>query len=342
MGTLVVANNVVDTLLGKMNDCKIATDSIAYKMGQIVEHSEYTTEEIQQLINIKNQELDQTIFGLPIPIATIIIPTTISIIIFILGVIFSKLSQKNKKRAELISYKDSIVDWVDKLKGSIQQQQLNIEDLIKKINSSDELQPEAFSQNLIILNKLKEISLKEWSDIIVINLKGDELVNRRRMTNVVYYIEYIDAIYRETQDFYWRYHNGMEEIRKEWNANYFGLTDKTWQNKCTNQTLLFTLNTCIKNSTSSSVQEQIECLIIPMKDFLLNPSNQSQDPNSLAIALSYIQKLEFLIQQWKVHNSGNVELFTEKKKQLFTLFQELQKYIKEIDDTEIVSFIKIK
>jgi len=340
MGTLVVANNVVDTLLGKMNDCKIATDSIAYKMGQIVEHSEYTTEGIQQLINIKSQEFEQSIFGMPIPLATIIIPTAISILIFILGDVFSKYSQKRKKRAEILSYKDSIVDWVDKLNGSVQQQQQNLEEFIKKINNSDELQPEAFSQNLIILNKLKEISLKEWNDIIVINLTGDKSDNQKRMTNVVYYIEYIDAIYHETQDFYWRYHTGMNDLRRKWNSNYLDLMDRGWQNQCNNFQFLNYLNGCLRNVKNyQSLKDLNINFIQPMQQFIYIPTNCSPDT---AIAERCIKNLAIVISEWGTHNSGNVVLFTEKKEQLLSAFSELQKNIKEIANTDIVSVNEIK
>lgn len=294
----------------------------------------------QQLVESQNVDSVIAKWGIGVSALSIIISGIIAILVFTIGNKKEKKRYKENKLNELELYKETIIDWVDRLGISVRKLDDYLTEFIKNLEKSDDIDAEALNWDIVLTNKLQEIPLNIWNDVFVRNHKGDRNENKKDMVNIVYQIEYIDAITKEIRRFYSDYHDRVVILLEKWNDNYIGLLNKGWQCQCHNKPFLFYLNKCLNNIPNpQSVKDLTQYLITPMLKYISVPSNCSADT---ALAELYINKLAITFAERESNNKGNVILFKQKSEQLNTSYSELKKSIDNIKEREFVDVDDIK
>ena len=155
-----------------------------------------------------------------------VIPTSVSVTVFILGFLITFFYEKHKKRKELELYKQLIVEWVNDSKKSIDQYVDSLGAFTKIVSDSDSLIIAPYHTNLLCFEKLKSLPLEKLADALLVNLqtKRNEKQVSSRFFNLINQLEFLDKNSNLVMADYEKYCKENEQLRNEWNTHFIDLT----------------------------------------------------------------------------------------------------------------------
>lgn len=263
------------------------------------------------------------IFGLPIEVARILIPTIVTIILFFLGFMISWTKKKFEKFSEIKSYRELILEWVNLAEKPIEKQIERCKDFSIRVGSSQELQPEILEYNNFLIEKIETIPIERYINTFVINSRGVKKDKYTKTYNLISQFDYINRAQKEMLSYYEKYHEYCNELLNEWNSNFINLdkivVKRTLYNKANaqepkdnfhDQVLKIVVNwgrnssngqSSIANSKINLIEPLVKLVDAELKDHPMNDYAYNLDAS--------LQGLEITLKKIKENNSGNCILF---------------------------------
>lgn len=192
-------------------------------------HAEKTVSSI--ISNNMSAPLNTSIFGMSEELASIVIPTGITIIIFCLSQILSFCYAKCKQYNETKKYRDIVFKWTEMIIPTVRQQAEECKKLSEAVNASEELQPErlAFSIsaaekiNCIPADKLVEIFTLRSSLRCIFQDKQSDI--EKNTYNIISLHSYLSQLQGMVEENYKSYQIQTIDLGNEWNKSYKILTE---------------------------------------------------------------------------------------------------------------------
>ena len=288
------------------------------------------TEIVVSVVDTKEEDhiadKEVRILGMSQGIASIIIPMSVSIIVFSLGIIIDKKREKNKEERERKKYKAAILKWIELLKAPIYTQVEQLKDLASKIDNSIELQPEAFSFSKSMANKINDLSVEKIINTFVAKEKKENSGDSIHAYNIVSQIDFLSLCDGEVIKKYNEYHSRCIALVDKWNLswNKFDVLRKT-SNSSDSQDYSVFRNVLIQYKKWRDRHEQNEHLnyndistelIVPLFQAL---SNMKEEYPSSSLAVQFydvIHSLYLILNEWNIVKSGYRDAFNEMANQI--------------------------
>lgn len=308
------------------------------------------------LIGAKQAKVDSSFFGMSTGIARIVIPTIVTLFVFTLGQIISWISNKRERRNNLSMLKSVIEIWVESVKGSVDLNIKGINDFGDELANSKELHPATLQFTPMLVDKLKELKLTEFQDVIHnIDLKEDK---GKMIYNIVSQIEFLSEIMKYIEDEYIQFKSSTLKFMDEYNDNFILF------NKLLNDAGIDIFNLPIKeasennfiieknkicnkylaDASGSSVDfDDVYTLLIDPINSIVNTFIKDSENKNLVEKLAYtLQDLQILKRKWDIHKSGHRDLAKVRAVSINKSYKSLSSNVKKMKDSKIVGFLNIK
>lgn len=165
-----------------------------------------------------------TIWGMNEGLARIIIPTIVSIVVFLAGLLVNWFSKYSTNRTKAISFKQSILYWCNKLIPTLEKQKLALEEFSKEVSSLDEINTVSLSLYPIHFDQLNTIPLEKYiyafKDTTTIkskNKKTDVESTEYYTYGLINQFTYISDLNNQIKTEYNIYLNKVKFYMEEWN-----------------------------------------------------------------------------------------------------------------------------
>ena len=193
-----------------------------------------------------------------IPISAIV-----SIVIFVLGWLFTRLFKRIDECFARKRYREAVLKWIDLIMPT----EYNLIDSIKKLSKavsvSDDMRPEPFQMHNTIPDKIKDLSVESMMDSF--GRGCDKKQRNRYLYNIISQFDYLTKMNREIVKEYERYNAQMLSLCKDWGGYY--------------QRLVLAVE-----------QSSIEIKDVFMN--WMNEFNSGKSNASLSLNLAYIERIE--------------------------------------------------
>lgn len=180
------------------------------------------TEIVVSVVDTKEEDhiadKEVRILGMSQGIASIIIPMSVSIIVFSLGIIIDKKREKNKEERERKKYKAAILKWIELLNTPIKTQINQLKDIADRIEKADDLQPEALNFSKSMANKINDLSVEKIISTFVIKENNTHKDDASQAYNIVSQFDFLSTCDDEIKEKYSEYRSRLTELIKKWNT----------------------------------------------------------------------------------------------------------------------------
>jgi hypothetical protein len=149
-----------------------------------------------------------------------LLPILVSLFIFISGQFIGWLKGKYERKNELDSIKATIHNWLIMIEPSINAQILGCNNFVKHLGVSTNIHPETFQFSPLLVDKLQQIDLKQLTETMVVNLKGEEETKAKMIFIFVSQIEFLAKMEVHIRENYDKFHSYTIELMEDWNLTY--------------------------------------------------------------------------------------------------------------------------
>jgi|GEM_PF-2732959 len=307
---------------------------------------------IEAIEPLQNEE---SLWGMPVTTAGIVISTFLTIFIFSCGYLISWLKTKYDKKSELENIKSIIMVWLELLKKPLEAQARNCRDFAIRLRHSSELQSERISINLLMANKLQKLELNDIMNAVVLNSKGDETTNSKMLFKLVSQIDLLSKIESNILSSYNLFGSRLENIMERWNIKFaaFDDTKRTMVTEIANKKshpaydlMIF----FVRHSNrwldkypkgANIVQCKVELLDELNKEVVKTINKFPNEPLPHRLSEN-IQSLYNIFREWEIHFEGNAKIFYDFTIRFIQIYKDIKDVKTHIEETELESFIKMK
>lgn len=264
--------------------------------------------------------ITRTFLGMPLEVATFVVPTIATLIVFALGYFISAVIKWHNKKKENQRYRECIFEWVKLLDKPIQKQIDSLRDLARRITSSDTLQPEAFIWSKSLVDKLNDISANNMLSVFVLDSK-DNVQNKGKETfNVVSQFDYLSSVDKIVMEKYDEYKECCIGLLKHWNDTFPKLKEHKENIVVFDSQVSLIANSFysiwnrwvkIANSKEFSMEINSKYLIEPMLKEMSEVSLECPSSRLAKDILEDINELYLISQQWTKSKEGYSQVFND-------------------------------
>ena len=183
----------------------------------MLEHSLDSLNNVAGTVASTFSDKNLTVFGMPIQLASVIIP----LVIFIAGILVNRFFENCRRRKEVETYRDSILSWCELIGIVVPNQVHSLQNLSDKIQSSDDFRPEAYIITGCYANMLKDISAEKVISMFVLNSMpkdGNFQKCQKYSFDLVSMIGYLSSVDNTILSRYNSYVKEMNDLSEEYNA----------------------------------------------------------------------------------------------------------------------------
>lgn len=181
-------------------------DSVAQDTTEFITTMERNPNTVIESVN-KENNLHQ------IPISVIV-----SIVIFVLGWLLTRLFKRIDECFARKRYRESVLKWIDLIMPTEYNLLDSIKKLSKAVSDSDDMRPEPFQMLNTIPDKIKDLSVESMMDAF--GRGCDKKLRNKHLYNIISQFDYLTKIHREIVKEYERYNGQMLSLCKDW-GNYY-------------------------------------------------------------------------------------------------------------------------
>lgn len=267
----------------------------------------------------------------------ILIPATVAIVLFILGLLTAYLKSNSERRRETKNLRNVITTWIPNLTKPIKTLADSCNDLSERLLNSKELTTEQFKFNHLHVSKISGIELTKTLKTFITNSTGDSKLKNSNTYVLVVTLEFFDKVESEIKNKYDEHYQYTNGLMKEWNTSFNkfdNLNQKVHQkfdNKVTARLNLEGELARISNGwlqeinqTPRNIEITLEKLIKPYDEIIANyfRVNGTKEDDLMEL-MSNTQDLKIIYNQWKVYNEGYTQIFKEFYNKLNKAHEEL-------------------
>lgn len=152
----------------------------------------------------------------------ILLPTIISIAIFVLGYYITGLQARRKIQKSRNLVRDTIVTWADSNFEILDKYVESIKDLAERIGSSDTIGPISFSLQHLTINVLTQFSIDRLTDALVSGLPDriDKAEKGAQLNAYLTSVSYLERGQNIVMEQYDNYHSDVTELSIQWEKKW--------------------------------------------------------------------------------------------------------------------------
>ncbi len=171
--------------------------------------------------------------GIPLEIMRILIPTMVSISIFIFGFLINGIIKKSNKRRILKSQLKALITWGELMKTPILKQISHNRQCRYLLHNRNEFHPETLSIIANPASKINEFHIKDLFDTIVINTHKSMPDSSEILYKYIANMEYLARVENEITTKYKEYANKKIELLNAGNKTFKEMTIYMYSNEGT-------------------------------------------------------------------------------------------------------------
>lgn len=302
---------------------------------------------LKEIFDLQLQQNNETLIGMSLPIASIIVPTAMTLLVFGIGLLLDKIIKQKRKKNEIISLKETFNVFINEAKTNVNAQIESIRKLTEILQKSSDFVPPPMDFYIIGLDRLKEFNLKELVQSFVINQKGDQEESKKILFSVVQELAYLSKVTDIIKDNYTEYRKLAIDLKNEWE------TKKEIFGETYNKFLLDFMGTygtllkdCLSifhgfNQDTSSPEEWVEKIYKPLHK-KMDSYFEEKIQYEVVNMKNTIYKLIDLYERKKVLFLANKIWFDDYANNLNHSYTELCSNYEKLYNYKIVKFFKIK
>lgn len=297
-----------------------------------------------------------TVWGMSEGLARILIPSLVSLLVFVSGILINALTSRNR----VVSFKDTILFWCKQLLPQIENQSKSMAEFSDNLSMMDELQGVQLKKYQLPVQQLTKISLDRFIHAFKFStrLKKNLLTKEQRKKGLAnkeidYYshglfsqFSYLDELHSRAFKEYDEYRNEVKYYIDEWNVAFQKVKDSIdWIVANSNDVPANQLNTIIinwMNSVKPSLltSEYEKYFIFPVNNWASNNlTNTSYGDKAYSIRTG-IMKLCQIIHLYRMMIKGYSDRFAEFSSNYSAAYESIKNSSEFFDRTSAKCFVK--
>ena len=298
----------------------------------------------------------KSLFGLPIELASILIPVIITISIFGLGIFIQWRQNKKNRILKLSSIKTLIIEWSNLTENTIKLQH-NLYQLFRNnLEAQQDLQPISISQEPFLIDKIDSLDLRELIELVIVNHDGNKNENAAILLNIVAGIHKLSNIEKSAIKKYDEFLDYTYKLGDEWNSKYKLLDEylASLPYKISNSKNEFekeyfqsfakifgNINEQSKK-IGNNTQLTITHLIIPLKDLCTKFIIKDSSFTEVYSIDTTLKELLLIWTKWMGYKNGINRYFKEIENITFESYKYLKNNIEILEKMKLKKWYKIK
>jgi hypothetical protein len=194
---------------------KVATDSNIIS-GYL---QDSLNEQLQDTVQVAYPQVER-IWGMSPTWGAVIIPTTVTIIVFVLEHILNYFSMKNNKMAETKTFRKTLFEWINLVQQPVIKQIELLRDFSDAVKTNKNLQNErlAFSRNMV--GKIEIVTAENIMKYLLFNSSKPKIDKRAENAfNMISQIDFLKSLETEICKQYDAYQRQSLALFSDWNNN---------------------------------------------------------------------------------------------------------------------------
>ena len=295
---------------------KVATDSNIIS-GYL---QDSLNEQLQDTVQVAYPQVER-IWGMSPTWGAVIIPTTVTIIVFVLEHILNYFSMKNNKMAETKTFRNTLFEWINLVQQSVKNQIGLLRVFSEAVKANTTLQNERFVFSRNMVGKIEIATVENVMKYIIFNSSKPKIDKRaEKAFNMISQIDFLKSLEAEIckqYDLYQReslalfddWNNNIQQIQKLCSCNINSIEANIMSDLI--DIVNYWREETRNDNTIIDVPKAFKMLIVPLlkrcKEHVLGQANYSEVDGIKEGALV----LENVYMRWKSIAEGSSKLFAD-------------------------------
>ena len=197
------------------NQVKLATDSNIIS-GYL---QDSLNVQLQDTVQVAYPQVER-IWGMSPTWGAVIIPTTVTIIVFVLGHILNYFSMKNNKMAETKTFRNTLFEWINLVQQPVIKQIELLRDFSDAVKTNKNLQNERFTFSRKMVGKIEIVTAENIMKYLLFNSSKPKIDKRaEKAFNMISQIDFLKSLEAEICKQYDLYQRESLALFDDWNNN---------------------------------------------------------------------------------------------------------------------------
>lgn len=150
----------------------------------------------------------------------LLLPLVIALLVVFLDKWVTRWYERKDAKVSRKHYRDTVLDWIDKIQPIEQTFRDSIQSLSKTIEESDDMLPQPYAMPLTMHDKLGVMTIEKMTDAFLRDFKNDKDKRFIHMYNILSNFEYLSKITNGVKESYNTYNKQAFRLCQEWNGLY--------------------------------------------------------------------------------------------------------------------------
>ena len=287
--------------------------------------------------------------------ASIIIPTFVSILVFILGLLAKWVYDHLQKRNTIITHRSVVFEWTKLIIDAAKKQSQSLKRLSQSLANSKSLLPEPYAFSRSMSDKLGELTAEKIVSEFVVNCRCKKKVEDKRSTlsfNLVSQYDFLTSVESIIKEHYEVYNREANVLREQWNSLMIQLQHEidvvkpeTRNDYLANESLRQTMNTFLQDNKQDDfigdIGDLYDLLIVPLNKKVYECKRAFPEVRCCQSVYECARKLLILYDNWESFKMGYAEVFSTYASSIDKSLDSLRQAIDYFkDSTRVVCWVK--
>jgi len=266
----------------------------------------------------------------------LIIPATIAIMVFFLGVLITWLKSNMERRKDTRHLRTTIITWVTYMDNGVKTLALSCGNLAKRVAETHEIHPEQFKFNFLHANKVSGIEVTKTIKAFVTNSDGDEGSKNQNYYKLVSGLDYLGKVEDEIKSKYDEHYSYTLKLLDNWNESFVAF-DNSQRDLATAKVEKDDVRLSMEKDLNSIIVKWLAANkkdgqnIIYTHDELLSPfeniitdyfQRTGSREDEVSKLISTVQDLIIVYKQWKASKEAYSTIFSEYAQKLQKVYDD--------------------
>ncbi len=159
--------------------------------------------------------------GMSDDVASVLIPTISSILVFVSGWVITVLYNRSLRRKGIVSYRNTVFEWTKLVIDAVQKQKQSLMSLSERLSTTQSLYAERYEFSRSMSDKLKTLSAEQGISVFIENSqnKRDKEDKRTKHSfNLISQYDFLSSIETSVKECYDAYNHQANDLREQWNG----------------------------------------------------------------------------------------------------------------------------
>ncbi len=252
--------------------------------------------------------------------AAILIPTFVTILVFVLGLLAKWIYDHVQRYKSTKTYRDVVFAWTDIILEAVNTQGQSLKELSKGLSETESLYPQRYAFSRSMTDKLSELSAEKVVSVFVMNSRCKRKVEDKRAKysfNLVSQYDFLASVESFVKEAYDTYNHQANDLREQWNSllgefqhEIDAVKPETTKEFQVVSALRGTADSYMKQrGQKDSMGELYTRLIIPLNDTVDNCKRAYPEVRCCQLVYECVRKMIILYNNWFALKNGYAEVF---------------------------------